>query len=375
MCTPMPMGSVRRADAAPKSMPFGILSASRCPRMSPQVSWVMHAGETPTVDLLFVYLVFAATAACRGECEACNLERAVGTCLPASDGAVCGDRNPCNGTESCQQGTCRAGEPLVCDDGNVCTQDDCQSGVGCVYAAVMDGTQCLDDNICNGTETCQAGVCQASGPLDCDDGDDCTHDTCDAEQGCRHEPVSDGTACDAGPCGPGQCTAGACIIPNEEQVCDDGQVCTKDWCDSASGCQHEPVDCDDGNECTLDSCDATQGCRHDPVTEGTVCGAGPCGAGQCSAGECIVPAEEQLCDDGQPCTRDWCDSATGCQHEALPDNVSCGECQMCVGGQCGLQPNCDNDSGSGCSTTANSSPYSLIFLVGLFLVCLRRRVF
>ncbi len=64
-------------------------------------------------------------------------------------------------------------------------------------------------------------------PINCDDGNPCTLDSCDPASGCVHTPVN----------------------------CDDGQVCTNDSCDPASGqCVHTPVNCDDGNSCTDDSC-------------------------------------------------------------------------------------------------------------------------
>ena len=114
------------------------------------------------------------------------------TCTPATgcqhtlraDGAPCPDGNFCNGTETCQAGTCTPGTPLVCDDGNVCTGDSCDPATGCVFtfacddgnpctadtcdssagcqhAAVADATPCPDGNLCNGAETCHAGVCTA----------------------------------------------------------------------------------------------------------------------------------------------------------------------------------------------------------------------
>ena len=40
-----------------------------------------------------------------------------------------------------------------------------------------------------------AGTSTAGTPLNCDDGNDCTTDTCDAVLGCLHSPVPDGTSC------------------------------------------------------------------------------------------------------------------------------------------------------------------------------------
>jgi hypothetical protein len=42
--------------------------------------------------------------------------------------------------------------------------------------------------------------------------------------------------------------------------CDDDNACTEDSCDSATGCAYTPIECDDGNACTADSCDPDTGC-------------------------------------------------------------------------------------------------------------------
>jgi hypothetical protein len=63
-----------------------------------------------------------------------------------------------------------------------------------------------------------------SGDGDCDDGDACTTDTCDA---------------------------GACRLVAVD--CEDGDLCTADTC-TAGTCQHPPVNCDDGRDCTADTC-------------------------------------------------------------------------------------------------------------------------
>ena len=65
-------------------------------------------------------------------------------------------------------------------------------------------------------------------PPNCDDGNPCTNDACDAATGtCTHSVVN----------------------------CDDGQICTDDFCNTATGgCTHTPTNCDDANPCTTDSC-------------------------------------------------------------------------------------------------------------------------
>jgi slime mold repeat-containing protein len=69
---------------------------------------------------------------------------------------------------------------------------------------------------------------------ECDDGDGCTNDACDA---------------------------GACT--ETDVGCDDGDACTTDSC-TAGACTYMPLDCDDGNDCTRDGC-AAGTCEH-PVS-------------------------------------------------------------------------------------------------------------
>jgi hypothetical protein len=58
---------------------------------------------------------------------------------------------------------------------------------------------------------------------------------------------------------------GSCVYTLTD--CDDGNVCTNEYCDSSTGaCVRTPIDCDDGNECTVDSCDARTGCIHTNFT-------------------------------------------------------------------------------------------------------------
>jgi len=64
--------------------------------------------------------------------DTCN---ATGQCANANNepnGTSCADGTVCNGTEVCGNGTCNPGTPLNCDDGNVCTADSCNPTTGCV---------------------------------------------------------------------------------------------------------------------------------------------------------------------------------------------------------------------------------------------------
>ena len=61
-------------------------------------------------------------------------------------------------------------------------------------------TECDQTNVCIGHETCDvgAGFCVSGTPLDCDDGNDCTSDSCDPVSGCSNSPISEGTECGGG---------------------------------------------------------------------------------------------------------------------------------------------------------------------------------
>ncbi len=74
-------------------------------------------------------------------------------------------------------------EAIDCDDHNPCTTDSCTGGV-CASTLAPAGTGCADADLCNGAEACNAlGQCVSGPPVILDDGDPCTTDTCDAATG------------------------------------------------------------------------------------------------------------------------------------------------------------------------------------------------
>jgi len=98
---------------------------------------------------------------------------------------------------------------------------------------------------------------------------------------------------------------------------DDGNPCTKDFCQNGS-CLHQRIEdgrpCNDGDACTI---------------------ADHCSQGVCQGGGLLV------CDDGNPCTRDRCEKADGCVHDIIGEgrlNI-CGGCDVLeagIGDECGL---------------------------------------
>lgn len=321
------------------------------------------------------------------------------TCHPVSgcqftaqpNGLSCSDGNVCSGEEVCQGGNCTNPPDLDCNDGNACTSDTCGPPNGCRNAPIAGccttDADCADASACTVAERCDGGLC-ISDPVDCDDGNPCTSDSCSPTLGCRNIAVVNGIACgDTNVCnGIETCQDGACA-PGAPPVCNDGNACTTDGCDPSAGCTvaqiagccssdancadvsacttnercvgnaciSDPLECDDGNQCTADGCTAATGCTHTPLPNGQSCGdLDFCdGFETCQAGAC-APGTAPLCDDGNPCTTDGCNSDTGCTHSALAgccftdgdcvDGDQCTVNERCVSGTCTSQARNCNDA-------------------------------
>ncbi|RME38100.1 MAG: hypothetical protein D6788_08090, partial [Planctomycetota bacterium] len=171
--------------------------------------------------------------------------------------------------------------------------------------------------------------------VDCDDGDACTTDTCDSATGdCVHTPV----------------------------VCDNGLFCDGvETCDSASGCQagtppcSEGQACDEDNDrcrtpCTIDAdcddglfCNGTEACVNDFCEPGTPpdCDDGvDCTVDSCDEDNdvCVNTADDSACDDGVFCNgAETCDPASGCQPGTPPCadptplcNETADQCDQCA---------------------------------------------
>ena len=136
---------------------------------------------------------------------------AVKTCSTDAD---CSDGLYCNGAEPCVAGVCQAGTPINCSDGVACTVDSCDETVdACVYTP--NNTLCDDGLYCNGAETCNATLgCQIGTPVVCNDGNECTTDTCsEGLKVCENKLVADNTSCTGGVCCLGTCTIGITQCP------------------------------------------------------------------------------------------------------------------------------------------------------------------
>lgn len=248
---------------------------------------------------------------------------ALGGCAPPQfQPGPCDDHDSCTTGDTCVNvssypfGICRG--TSQCDDGNPCTDDLCDAAApgGCRH--VNNTLSCTDGIGCTRDDRCVDGVCRPGEPrsTDCNDGDFCTDDVCDPSRGCVSTPRCD----DGNPCTGNGCTQTACVFtPISGPACGDdcaiGGVCVAGFCVGSS-----PVSCDDSNACTTDACDPQTGCRHEPID----------------------------CADASPCTLDTCDPALGCRHgidPALPDGEDDGIPDPCD--NCRTVPNPDQVDGDG----------------------------
>ncbi len=159
--------------------------------------------------------------ACTGgnpkQCVALDACHDVGVCDPLdglcsdplkADGSPCSDGDGCTTSDSCQNGTCSAGTPVVCQPLDGChVAGLCDPATGlCTNPAKGDGAGCDDSNACTRTDTCQAGACVGSNPVVCAAAECREPGLCQPDAGtCVSVPKGDGSACDGGTCLAGSC--------------------------------------------------------------------------------------------------------------------------------------------------------------------------
>ena len=337
---------------------------------------------------------------------ACDPSTGECSLVPDHEGFACEDGDLCTIGDKCVAGVCEPGVALNCNDGNGCTDDSCDSLVGCVQTDNVD--PCEDGNVCTTGDTCAEGVCVSGDPLVCDDANVCNgEESCDVATGCKPgQPLQCGDAdpcngvevcdpldgcvandpvtCDDGnPCnGLEVCAPGFGCLPGEPVVCeDDGDVCTDTYCDPDSGCvtvlNSAPCDdndicttgdhcelglcvavsvmtCDDNNDCTDDSCNPVTGCVFGtntlPCDDANACTTGDvCGSGVCAG----VDTSTVDCDDENICTDDSCEPGVGCVNAdnaiACEDGDACTFGDACQGGACAPGELLDCDDGQFCN--------------------------
>ncbi len=213
--------------------------------------------------------------------------------------------------------------PQDCDDGNPCTLDACNAANACVHSAKPDGASCSDGNACTSGDACTGGKCVGALAVKCA-GNACTVDACDPK-------------------------TGKCVALADGSTCTDGSQCTAFDACAAGACVGQPIDvsaaCDDGNLCTIDGCDVVKGCTH--TNSKTCSDDNPCTSGDtCSGGVC-AGVKATNCDDGNACTADSCNASTGCVNTAIggscDDGDACTTADACAAGACkGVVGYCGN---------------------------------
>jgi len=244
-------------------------------------------------------------------------------CVPDA-GAMC----TCSGramtlklATSCGSGPC-AGQRVCLADG----EPGAPAGGGltdCSGAAPIAEACDGVDNDCDG-QTDEAA---------CDDGQPCTKDSCEPATGCVNAPMV-------------------------AQPCDDGDACTSgETCDDQGVCAGLPKDCDDKQACTKNTCDPkTGGCAFPPLGDGDACDDGDgCSVGEtCTGGKCAGGVAKD-CADKNPCTADACDKAAGqCSNKPVADGGACEDGDLCTendtctAGQCSAGKAKDCGGGNPC---------------------------
>ncbi len=210
---------------------------------------------------------------------------------------------------------CKAG----CEDGQCLNcQPECE------------GKECGDDGC--------GGECGA-----CDDGLDCTQDSCDSDL-CRHDLTA------------GCLIDGDCVDKGANQPGNDCMECVPDQSKDGWSQLEDGTPCDDLRTCKAGTCECAL----------TSCGAGCCGDGElCVGGECCAPdcTGKECGDDGCGGSCGQCpelkackDGACGCQFDSCVE-VCCPEGEVCFGDLCCV-PQCegkecgDNACGGSCGNCA-----------------------
>jgi von Willebrand factor type A domain-containing protein len=256
------------------------------------------------------------------------------TFTPKADNTACNDGNLCTIGEVCKDATC---QNLDTNDDVVCTALDqchvagtCNPSTGvCSDPNKQDGSPCSDNDACSSGENCQNGLCVPGTPINCEDNNECTADSCSKNSDqCAHDPVTPGTSCDDGDictvdgkCGDDD-DEGKCI--SQPKNCNDNNVCTNDTCDSQADCDPEKdEDCGCVHNPNTDPCD-----DNNPCTEHDTCANGDChGTPIEGCKRCENPGD---CDDGNDCTDDVCNGNGVCENPPSIDGTACNDSNACT---------------------------------------------
>lgn len=315
---------------------------------------VAYAGGVSTNALRILYLVFISTllSACaaptgaetsefEGDASIGSQQEALTPSIPGAAGpivALCpGAPPPCRCASAravCVGTTWTCRYPTETCNG---VDDDCNGRVDDGGNALCnDGMECTDDACStfwwrdiNGQPTRQITACiNTPQNTRCNDGASCTNDVC--------RPASAGR------------DARGCVAVPRDNLCDDGCNCTgREVCSPGSGanattgCRSGAAPCErDGNVCTInacceglsDACRRVLGSRASEVEAACAFAGGDTVRSETGANvRCPGLSVPLNCDDGNPCTSEFCSARTGCGRTNVRDGtVISTESEGCV---------------------------------------------
>lgn len=200
------------------------------------------------------------------ECKKNTCNPGTGLCSMGNvaDGTGCNDGNACTVSDKCASGTCSNTQPLVCDDSDPCTLNQCIPASGCSYPGAPNTTSCEDGDPCTIGDKCDgSGGCVSGSPRNpvCDDSNVCTDNTCSPDgQTCVFNPISGCCNLSSECSSPAVCFNHACCTPQ----CS-GKECGDDGCGGTCGSCESWEECQAGIcECPT-CCQSTATCAYDEV--------------------------------------------------------------------------------------------------------------
>jgi hypothetical protein len=298
---------------------------------------------------------------CQPNCggRQCGSDGCGGTCGPGCSGkAVCQpDVGKCVCTPTCAEKKCGSddcgGTCGTCNDGLDCTADSCAADGQCSFTTnpgwCKVNNQCFPSNVTQLNEPCL--VCNPTVNVTqftvLGDGTDCgsAGGVCFNGKCCDRQKNCENRQCGSDGCGGncGTCPSNSTCIPSTGQ-CQCQPNCAGRECGS-DGCGGVCGSCNDGLLCTTDSCSALGQCSF--ITE----------SGWCKiAGQCVPSNVTQL---NEPCL--VCNpTVNASQYTVLGDGTDCGSAGgVCFNGKCcDRQKNCENrQCGSdGCGGNCGTCP-------------------
>jgi len=320
-----------------------------CPFTSPCVlSAQCQQGSCNAVDIVQC----TSSNFCETNC-ACNDTLGQCVCDPVPNNTPCTSGDACASLSVCIDRVCTNTDFIDCSSTNPCVDTSCDSQTGCVES--FNQNPCNNTNKCFENYQCTNGDCPTTSgtPVDCDDGNSCTHDECYAQIGCVHSAIVDCYTCSIN--GTGYTGASECpVLPCKKAYCGSDNTCyyvnddtnivgcqDNIFCNGQEGCSNGQCihtslpSCEDNNGCTIDFCDLiSDACMNIPAV-GQQCGLpdmcvyeAQCGeVGTCdpvTTVECTPPTDECQYLIG-------CDSSTGqCLYVDAPDGMSCVPINTCA---------------------------------------------